>query len=208
MGCRLGPRWNEAIGFRVCDLNPLREEVSFGRVVVNQNGGQTFTKELDKTDEHRTVPCPIEVMNALVEHIALCCPASATTHPCSPPRSTPASCANATPTANNSSSNACAADDEPTAVAAADPPGSSSSCSLAYGRGDDQPAQVQPVGARFQCRGSGHPRPSTRARQARENARWFIQTRSRALIPSRTRSPRSPAVTGLAGSADHRIGVR
>jgi integrase len=74
MGCWLGPRWNEAIGLRVSDLNPLRKEVSFGRVVVNQNGSETFAEELNKTEEHRTVPCPSEVMNALVEHIALYCP--------------------------------------------------------------------------------------------------------------------------------------
>jgi integrase len=38
MGCWLGPRWNEAIGLRACDLNPLRHEVTFGRFVVNQTG--------------------------------------------------------------------------------------------------------------------------------------------------------------------------
>jgi integrase len=35
MGCWLGPRWNEAIGLRVCDVNPFQGEVTFGRVVVN-----------------------------------------------------------------------------------------------------------------------------------------------------------------------------
>jgi len=30
-----GPRWNEAIGVRRCDLNPLRQEITFGKVVVN-----------------------------------------------------------------------------------------------------------------------------------------------------------------------------
>jgi len=31
MGCWLGPRWNEAIGLRVCDINPLRERYEEGR---------------------------------------------------------------------------------------------------------------------------------------------------------------------------------
>lgn len=42
MGAWLGPRWNEAIGLRRCDVNPLRREITFGKVVVNQNGSQTF----------------------------------------------------------------------------------------------------------------------------------------------------------------------
>ncbi|HEY8826562.1 MAG TPA: tyrosine-type recombinase/integrase [Jatrophihabitantaceae bacterium] len=74
MGCWLGPRWNEAIGLRVCDLNPLHAEISFGRVVVNENGGHTFQEALNKTEEYRTVPCASEVMNALLEHIARYCP--------------------------------------------------------------------------------------------------------------------------------------
>ncbi len=49
MGAWLGPRWNEAIGLRVCDLNPLRKEVTFGRIVVNQNGSRTqMNSELSK----------------------------------------------------------------------------------------------------------------------------------------------------------------
>ena len=42
MGCWLGPRWNEALGLRVCDLNPLKKEIAFGRVVINQNGGTSL----------------------------------------------------------------------------------------------------------------------------------------------------------------------
>jgi hypothetical protein len=36
MGAWLGPRWNEAIGLRRCDLDPLRHEVTFGKVVVER----------------------------------------------------------------------------------------------------------------------------------------------------------------------------
>jgi len=61
MGCWLGPRWNEAIGVRVCDLNPLRKEISFGRVIVNQNGSELFQERLNKTEEYRTIPVPGEV---------------------------------------------------------------------------------------------------------------------------------------------------
>ena len=74
VGCWLGPRWNEAIGLRVCDLNPLHGEISIGRVVVNENGGHTFQESLNKTEEYRTVPCPAEVMQALQEHVAAYCP--------------------------------------------------------------------------------------------------------------------------------------
>jgi integrase len=70
MGCWLGPRWNEAIGVRRCDLNPLRKEIVFGRVVVNQNGSHTFTEQLSKTDEARVVPVPQLVLGVLLEHIA------------------------------------------------------------------------------------------------------------------------------------------
>jgi integrase len=69
MGCWLGPRWNEAIGVRVCDLNPLRKEMAFGRVVVNQNGSYLFTERLSKTNDSRTVPVPQPVMDALLEHL-------------------------------------------------------------------------------------------------------------------------------------------
>jgi integrase len=69
MGCWLGPRWNEAIGLRVCDINPLRKELTFGRVVVNQNGTTTFTEAMSKTDDARTVPVPAPVMEALLEHL-------------------------------------------------------------------------------------------------------------------------------------------
>jgi integrase len=73
MGCWLGPRWNEAIGLRVCDVNPLQGEVTFGRVVVNQNGGRTFVEKGSKTGDWRTVPVPAPVMNELADHIAGFC---------------------------------------------------------------------------------------------------------------------------------------
>jgi integrase len=73
-GCWLGPRWNEILGIRVCDVNPLRHEIVFGRVVVNENA-TTFVEEGNKTEEHRTVPVPASVMINLVEHISRYCPA-------------------------------------------------------------------------------------------------------------------------------------
>jgi integrase len=69
MGAWLGPRWNEAIGLRVCDLNPLRREITFGRLVVNQNGSRTFTKVGSKTGDWRTIPVPQPVMDVLAEHL-------------------------------------------------------------------------------------------------------------------------------------------
>ena len=74
MGAWLGPRWNEAIGLRRCDLNPLRHEVTFGKVVVNQNGSQTYVERLSKTEDFRTIPVPAPVMDRLLEHIARSCP--------------------------------------------------------------------------------------------------------------------------------------
>ena len=68
-GAWLGPRWNEAIGLRVCDLNPLRQEATIGRVVVNQNGAKTFTEAMSKTEDASTVPVPDPVMTVLVDHI-------------------------------------------------------------------------------------------------------------------------------------------
>jgi integrase len=72
-GCWLGPRWNEILGVRVCDVNPLRQEIVFGRVVVNENT-TTYVEHGNKTDEHRTVPVPAPVMEALAAHIATYCP--------------------------------------------------------------------------------------------------------------------------------------
>jgi integrase len=69
MGCWLGPRWNEAIGLRVCDINPLRKELTFGRVVVNQNGNTTFIEKMSKTEDARTLPVPGPVMDVLLEHL-------------------------------------------------------------------------------------------------------------------------------------------
>jgi integrase len=73
-GAWLGPRWNEAIGLRVCDLNPARSELVLGRVVVNQNGARTFTERLSKTEDARTVPVPQPVMEALQAHQRTWCP--------------------------------------------------------------------------------------------------------------------------------------
>lgn len=70
MGAWLGPRWNEAIGLRICDVNPLRREVVFGRQVINQNGTHTFAEVGSKTGDWRTVPVPQPVMDALTAHIA------------------------------------------------------------------------------------------------------------------------------------------
>jgi integrase len=75
MGAWLGPRWNEAIGLRRCDLNPLRHELTFGRVVVNQNGSRTYTERFSKTDDCRTVPVPKPVMDELTRHVDEYCPA-------------------------------------------------------------------------------------------------------------------------------------
>lgn len=52
-GCWLGPRWNEVLGVRVCDVNPLRQEIVFGRVVVNETT-HTFLEYGSKTEDHRT----------------------------------------------------------------------------------------------------------------------------------------------------------
>ena len=69
-GAWLGPRWNEAIGLRLCDVNALRREITFGRVVVNQNGSHTFTESGSKTGDWRTVPVPQPVMDVIAAHIA------------------------------------------------------------------------------------------------------------------------------------------
>jgi integrase len=76
LGAWLGPRWNEAIGLRRCDINPLRRELTFGRVVVNQNGSQTFTERMSKTEDFRTVPVPAPVMDAIVAHLDMYCAGS------------------------------------------------------------------------------------------------------------------------------------
>ena len=71
MGAWLGPRWNEAIGLRICDVNPLRKELTFGRIVVNQNGTHTFAEAFSKTEDSRTVPVPGPVMDVLLRHQAV-----------------------------------------------------------------------------------------------------------------------------------------
>ena len=55
-------------------MNPLRQEIVFGRVVVNENN-TTFIEVGNKTEDHRTVPVPATVMDALVAHIDRYCPA-------------------------------------------------------------------------------------------------------------------------------------
>lgn len=74
MGAWLGPRWNEAIGLRRCDLNPLRQEITIGRVVVDQNGGRTYTERFSKTGDFRTIPVPGPVMERVLEHLGRFCP--------------------------------------------------------------------------------------------------------------------------------------
>ncbi len=73
MGAWLGPRWNEAIGVRRCDLNPLRQEITVGKAVVNQNGSQTYVEWLSKTEDFRTIPVPQPVMERLLQHVAKYC---------------------------------------------------------------------------------------------------------------------------------------
>jgi integrase len=72
-GAWLGPRWNEAIGLRRCDLNPLRGELAIGRLVVNQNGSRTYTKQFSKTGDFRIVPVPRPVMDVLISHLDRYC---------------------------------------------------------------------------------------------------------------------------------------
>jgi integrase len=74
LGGWLGPRWNEAIGLRICDLNPARLEITFGRQVINQNGSHTFLETGSKTGDWRTIPVPSPVMDAITTHITQHCP--------------------------------------------------------------------------------------------------------------------------------------
>jgi hypothetical protein len=50
--------WNEVIGLEVWDINPLRKELTFGRVVVNQHGNTTFIEKMSRTKNARTLPVP------------------------------------------------------------------------------------------------------------------------------------------------------
>ncbi len=70
----VGPRWNEILGVRRGDINVLRSEIAFGRVVINQNGAQLYEKHGSKTDDHRIVPLPALVLEELERHIATYCP--------------------------------------------------------------------------------------------------------------------------------------
>lgn len=93
MGAWLGPRWNEAIGIRICDVNPLRREVVFGRQVINQNGTHTFAEVGSKTGDWRTLPVPQPVMDALTAHIARYRDGVAREDSFSPTRAAATSCA-------------------------------------------------------------------------------------------------------------------
>jgi integrase len=75
-GAWLGPRWNEMLGLRRRDLNPLRHELTLGRVVVNQNGSHVYEERHSKTEDHRTIPVPEEVMTVLVQHLDAYCAGS------------------------------------------------------------------------------------------------------------------------------------
>jgi integrase len=66
----VGASVDEAIGLRICDLNMLRREVTFGRVVVNQNDSKPFLERGSKIDDWRTVPAPEPVTDMLAEHIS------------------------------------------------------------------------------------------------------------------------------------------
>ncbi len=67
-GCWLGPRWNEVLGVRVCDVNPLRQEIVFGRVVVNENT-TTLIEIGEQPRNSAPVPAPAPVMDALASRI-------------------------------------------------------------------------------------------------------------------------------------------
>jgi integrase len=70
VGAWLGPRWNEAIGLRMCDIDFLRREITFGRQVINQNGSTTFAEVGSKTGDWRTVPVPQPVVDVLAAQVA------------------------------------------------------------------------------------------------------------------------------------------
>jgi integrase len=70
LGAWLGPRWNEAIGLRMRDIDFLRREITFGRQVINQNGSTTFAEVGSKTGDWRTVPVPQPVVDVLAAHVA------------------------------------------------------------------------------------------------------------------------------------------
>jgi hypothetical protein len=91
-GSWLGPRWNEAIGVRRCDVNPLRQEITFGKVVVNQNGPQTYVERLSKTEDFPTIPVPQPVMDRLLELPRIALMRGARTS-CSSPATGPTRCA-------------------------------------------------------------------------------------------------------------------
>jgi hypothetical protein len=89
---------DEAIGLRICDLNMLRREVTFGRVVVNQNDSKPFLERGSKIDDWRTVPAPEPVTDMLAEHIRSTSPTPPIgTRSCSPPVTAPIRCARTSP---------------------------------------------------------------------------------------------------------------
>lgn len=77
LACWCGPRWNETIGLRVCDLNPLRKELVLGRICVNQIGATHYYKRYTKTADTRAIPVPAPVMVALMSHVGTYLPADA-----------------------------------------------------------------------------------------------------------------------------------
>jgi integrase len=97
-GARLGPRWNEAIGLRICDVDLARREVTFGRVVVNQNDSKPFPERGSTTDDWRTVPAPTPVIDALARHIERCVTTPRIgTRSCSPLGTGPIRCGRTSP---------------------------------------------------------------------------------------------------------------
>ena len=63
IGAWLRPRWNEAIGLRVCDLQLLRKEVTFRRIMVNHNGSRTFEERFTQKEDCLTFAVPTAAMD-------------------------------------------------------------------------------------------------------------------------------------------------
>lgn len=67
----LGPRWSEAMGLRVCDVDFLRKQVYVGRVTVVEPDCRTLLiKDEGKTETaFRTVPLPAVAAEVLAQHV-------------------------------------------------------------------------------------------------------------------------------------------
>ncbi|MDX6197489.1 MAG: hypothetical protein QOJ79_640 [Actinomycetota bacterium] len=76
LGAWVGPRWNEVLGLRRCDINPLRQEIAIGRLVVNEISAKTYVKRFSKTSDYRVVPVPAMVMAELERHLVEHCDGS------------------------------------------------------------------------------------------------------------------------------------